>query len=418
MDEKNNEWVSIWTSNRFIDQPISWLVFLRQNLFFSLFFCYTRTNSINKGVWSFLFYEFYKNNYKKILNVLLALLTLAFLLFAFRYFYTIAAPIIFGLVMFAIFEPFASFLHKKGLKKWFATMISTGTFFIVFVGFSVLFSAIVLNFVSDFSKSIPTYAKSFETYIVENSDTVLEKVDAIPTDWMEKGKESVSSLIGKVSVFASTFLSTLVVALSSSVKVVANIVIGFLFAVMLSIDSKDWKKFIDQYAPKQVIGAYRFLKENVIKGISTYLIAQLKLIGITFIVILIALLCLGVENALTLAFIGGILDVLPLLGVSTLFVPWIIYLFIKGEMFLAIALTILLVVVLGTRQLLEPKITGDSLGVNASVMLFALVLSTSLLGVAGIFLSPILIILVKELIVQGYVAKWFSFKPTEQSEGK
>lgn len=365
-----------------------------------------------------MFYEFYTNNYKKIVNVLLAMGTLVLLILAFRYFYTIAAPIIFGLVMFAMFEPFAAFLHKKGLKKWLATMISTCTFFFVFVGFSVLFSAIVLNFVTDFSKSIPSYAQSFESYLVSNSDLVAEKVDAIPKEWMEKGKESISSLVENVAAFASGVLTALVGALSSSVKVVANIVIGFLFAVMLSIDAKDWKQFIQRYAPKQVIGAYHFLKENVIKGITTYLIAQLKLISITFIVIFIALLCLGVENALTLAFIGGILDVLPLLGVSTLFVPWIVYLFIKGEMFLAVSLTILLTVVLGTRQLLEPKITGDSLGVNASVMLFALVLSTSVLGIAGIFLSPILIILVKELITQGYVAKWFSFKPTDEPEEK
>lgn len=365
-----------------------------------------------------LFYEFYKNNYKKILNVLFAIGTLCLLLFAFRYFYSIAAPIIFGLIMFAVFEPFASFLHKKGLKKWLATMISTFTFFVAFVGFSVLFSAIVLNFVAEFSKSIPSYASSFETYLVKHSDTILDKIDAVPDEWMEKGKESISSLINNVSAFATALLTGLVVALSSSVKVVANIIIGFLFAVMLSIDAKDWKQFIHRYAPTQVVGAYRFLKENVIKGISTYLIAQCKLIGITFVVIFIALLCLGVENALTLAFIGGILDVLPLLGVSTLFVPWIVYLFIKGEMFLAISLTVLLVVVLGTRQLLEPKITGDSLGVNASVMLFALILSTSVLGVAGIFLSPILIILVKELITQGYVAKWFSFQPNDTPEKK
>lgn len=363
-----------------------------------------------------MFYDFYKNNFTKILNVVFAVFSLFLLVLAFKYFYSIAAPIVFGLVMFALFEPFAAYLHKKGIKKWIATGISTLSFFLFFVGFSILFSAIVLNFVQDLSKSIPTYAESFEKYVVAQSDTILEKVDAVPDDIMEKAKDSFSTFVKNISVFASNILSSLVGALSSSMKFIANIVIGFLFAVMLSIDSKDWRKFIAAYAPKQVIGAFHFLKENVVKGITTYLIAQLKLIGITFVVIFIALLCLGVENALTLAFIGGVLDVLPLLGVSTLFVPWIIYLFIKGNVFLAVSLSILLVVVLGTRQLLEPKITGDSLGVNASVMLFALVISTSVLGVAGIFLSPILIILVKELIVQGYVEKWFDFTPNKIEE--
>lgn len=363
-----------------------------------------------------MFYEFYKQNFTKILNVLLAVFTFVIILFAFKYFYHIATSIVFALIMFAIFEPFAMFLHKKGIKKWIATSISTLSFFLFFVGFSVLFSAIIVNSVQEFSKSIPSYTNTVESFIFEQSENVLEKVDAIPEDTMDKVKDSFSNMLDNVTKFATTAISSVVGTLYASVSVIANLVIGFLFAVMLSIEKKDWTRFISLYAPTQVIGAFHFLKENVVKGITTYLGAQLKLITITFIVILIALLCLGVENAFTLAFIGGILDVLPLLGVSTLFVPWIIYLFVKGNMFLAISLSILLIVVLGTRQLLEPKITGDSLGVNASVMLLALVLSTSVLGFAGIFLSPILIILIKELIVQGYVEKWFGFERNKVEE--
>lgn len=40
---------------------------------------------------------------------------------------------------------------------------------------------------------------------------------------------------------------------------------------------------------------------------------------------------LGVGNAFSISVLAAIFDVLPLLGVSTLFVPWIIYLFLRGE---------------------------------------------------------------------------------------
>lgn len=358
-----------------------------------------------------MFYSFYKDNYKKILNVLFAALSFFLLIVSFKYFYNIATPIFFGLIIFSILEPFASFLHKKGLKKWIATGISTISIFLFCVGFSILFSALILNFVQDFSKSIPAYASSFESFVIDQSDTVIKELDALPEDVVEKVKNETAEIIKKASVVVSTIIGSFANALSSSVKLVANIAIGFIFAVMLSIDIASWKKFILSYSPQPVINSFIFLRENVVKGINGYVTAQLKLIGITFIVVFIALMFLKVENALTIAFLAGVFDVLPLLGVSTLFIPWIIYLFITGNTFLAASLSILLLVVLGTRQLLEPKITGDSLGVNASVMLFALIISTSLLGLPGLLLSPIIIILIKELIVQGYFNKWFGIKP-------
>ena len=184
----------------------------------------------------------------------------------------------------------------------------------------------------------------------------------------------------------------------------------------MSLDIKIWNKFYNTYAPQGVKTSFSFLKENVLKGISGYMKAQLKLIGVTFIVVLIVLLILRVENAITIAILAGIFDVLPLLGVSTLFIPWIIYLFITENIFLAVWLIVLLVVVLGTRQVLEPKIIGDSLGVSASVMLAALIISINIVGFVGLFISPIIIILIKALAEQGYLKAWFDLKPAEKIE--
>ncbi len=73
---------------------------------------------------------------------------------------------------------------------------------------------------------------------------------------------------------------------------------------------------------------------------------------------------------------------------------------------MAIELSILLVVVVLVRQILEPKITGDSLGVSAFTMLSAMIVYLSLFGISGLILSPILIILLKALHEQGYLKRW------------
>ncbi|WP_255348661.1 AI-2E family transporter [Paenisporosarcina sp. TG20] len=76
----------------------------------------------------------------------------------------------------------------------------------------------------------------------------------------------------------------------------------------------------------------------------------------------------------------------------------------------------LLVVVLGTRKMLEPKIIGDSQGVSASVMLAALIISINILGFVGLLISPIIIILIKALAEQGYLEAWLDLKPGEKEE--
>ncbi|MNR30868.1 hypothetical protein D3C85_1483440 [compost metagenome] len=66
------------------------------------------------------------------------------------------------------------------------------------------------------------------------------------------------------------------------------------------------------------------------------------------------------------------------------------------------------------RQLLEPKITGNSIGVSSAFLMLAFVIfSMSAFGVAGLILSPILLILIKELIQQGYLQRWI-YLPQEE----
>ncbi|MNH38808.1 hypothetical protein D3C79_998920 [compost metagenome] len=99
-----------------------------------------------------------------------------------------------------------------------------------------------------------------------------------------------------------------------------------------------------------------------------------------------------------------------------LFIPWVIYLFFVGSTSLAIWLLVLLAVVMLIRQIMEPKITGNTLGVSAFTMLACMIISLSLFGVAGLILSPILLILMKALIDQGYLKSWIRL-PKEEFDG-
>jgi sporulation integral membrane protein YtvI len=357
--------------------------------------------------------SFYKKYYKTAFDIGLMVLTVYLFMFAFSYLYRIATPIFLAFLIFAVIEPLAKFLNRQGMKKSIATAISTMLFIIVilavFIGLGAIFTAQIYSL----SQKIPDYARVLQEQIVNNTAYWQSKLDALPPDVVDKTKEYAGTITSKGAALATTFLAWIFTQLTTFSSFVVNFTIGIILAYFLSIEMDTWKRLATDKTPRTFKNAFFFLKENVLKGIVMYLKAQLKLITLTFLIIFFSLLLLGVKNVLSISLLSAFFDVLPLLGVSTVFIPWIIYLFIVGNTSLAIWVTVVLGVVILVRQIMEPKITGDSLGVSAFTMLSFMIVSLSLFGVAGLILSPILIILIKALMDQGYLKRWIRL-PSEE----
>lgn len=357
--------------------------------------------------------SFYKKYYKTVFDIGLMALTIYLFMLTFSYLYRIATPIFLALVIFALIEPLARFLHRKKIKKSIASAISMTIFVIIILGVLIGAGAIFTAQIYQLTQKIPLYAKTLQEQLFSNMGFWESKLSTIPPEWIAQAKEYSAVITEKGAQLATTVLGTLFGMLTSVSSFVFNFVIGVILAYFLSIEAESWKRFAMEKTPRTFKNAFFFLKENVLKGIASYIKAQTKLISLTFAIVFIALLILNVPNAFSIALLAAIFDVLPLLGVSTVFVPWIIYLFVVGQTSLAIWLSVLLVVVLAVRQVLEPKITGDSLGVSAFTMLSFMIVSLSLFGVAGVILSPILIILIKALYDQGYLRRWIRLPEEE-----
>ncbi|MBH5317072.1 sporulation integral membrane protein YtvI [Paenibacillus sp. GSMTC-2017] len=351
---------------------------------------------------------FYKKYWRTAFDIALIALTVYLIMFAFSYFYKIATPIIFSFVIFLCIEPLARRLNKWGIKKSIASGISVLLFSLTILAAFSGAAFLITKQGTALADKLPTYQKA----LVEQIAAITEDMDArfgeLPGDFdlAETIKDLTEGASASFQKFGKNILNSLVGYVTSFSTFIFNFIIGIVLAYFLSIEITTWKQTANEKTPKTFKAAFFFLRNNVFKGIALYIKAQAKMISITFIVILIALISLGVDNAFVIAVVAAILDILPLLGVSALFIPWIIYLFIVGQVTLAIWLIALLLVVTLTRQILEPKITGDSLGVSAFTMLAFMIISLSLFGVAGVIMSPILVILLKSLYDQGYFHRW------------
>ncbi|WP_166245158.1 sporulation integral membrane protein YtvI [Paenibacillus turpanensis] len=364
---------------------------------------------------------FYRKYYKTAIDIALIALTVYLIMLTFSFVYKIAAPILLAFLIYYMIEPTARFLNRRGIKKSIASAIAILFFLLIIVGAFIAAGIIFINQIDKLQVMIPKYAETLQIELTRGLAYIQTQIEALPPDMTAdltaKLQEYVSTLTSWGSKAATFVLGWLFAMLTSFSTFLVNLVIAVILAYFLSIEIDYWKKTASDKTPKTFKTAFTFLRENVLKGIFGYLKAQLKLITLTFIVIFAALLILRVDNAFSISLLSAIFDVLPLLGVSTVFVPWIIYLFVTGKVTLGIWLTVLLGIVILVRQIMEPKITGDTLGVSAFTMLSFMVISLSLFGVAGLILSPVLIILMKALYEQGYLKRWIRL-PEEEYESQ
>jgi sporulation integral membrane protein YtvI len=353
--------------------------------------------------------SFYRKYWRTAFDIALIILTVYLFMLLFSYLYRIATPIFLAVIIFLMIEPLARFLNRRGMRKSLASAISTLLFIIVIlgalVGLGIVFTNQIMNLV-EFFNEFKSHTLFQEQLLGRFSLLQAQLQNLLPPELLNKAASVAGNFAAKASVFITGFLSGLVGGLTSFSAFVFNFAVGIILAYFLSIEIESWKKLAADKTPSTFKQVYYFLKENVLKGIVSYLKAQLKLISLTFIVIFIALLILNVKNAFSISLLSAFFDILPLLGVSTLFIPWIVYLFIVGNTTLAIWLSAVLLVVILVRQIMEPKITGDSLGVSAFTTLSFMIISLSIFGIAGVILSPILIILLKALYDQGYLQRW------------
>ncbi|SFI94354.1 sporulation integral membrane protein YtvI [Paenibacillus sp. UNC496MF] len=350
--------------------------------------------------------SFYRKYWRTAFDIALIIFTVWLIMFLFSYLYRIATPIFLSFLIYLFIEPPARWLTRLGLKKSIAAGISVLLFTLVIVAAFVGAGYVVTTQVTGLADKLPTYQRLLVDQFQSNAGLLQDKISGLPPDVVDKAEEVIGYVTDWGQRLAVNFLRALGGYLMSFSTFIINFSIGIILAYFLSLEITEWKRLAKEKTPNTFKRAFQFLRENVFVGIAGYLKAQGKLISITFAVIFVALLALGVQNAFSIALLSAFFDVLPLLGVGTVFIPWIIYLFIVGQTSLAIWLTVLFLFVVLTRQILEPKITGDTLGVSAFTMLAFMIVSLSIFGISGVILSPILMILLKALYDQRYFHRW------------
>jgi sporulation integral membrane protein YtvI len=359
---------------------------------------------------------------KGTLLAIFKIILVIFLIFLFARIWKYIFPFIIAYFFASLIEPLVKFIERKiKIPRKIGTVISI----LLVLGF---IGSIIGFLISRLIKEIRAVYLSLEINmetLTEFFDRVIENIDGIfiqlPvsfTGLIEKAIEELTnnlqSVLGKIIDWVQASVQ---VALYLP-QILIFILVTVLATYFMSSDKNNILKFLDLQIPTNWLNKTKSITTNVFSAFFGWLRAQLILTSITFTELLIGLLILNVNNALLIALLIALVDVLPVLGAGTVLIPWAIITLVLGNTKLALSLALLYVIILFVRQLIEPKVLGKQIGVHPLFTLAGMYIGLRLWGVAGMFVGPLSIVALKYLFegiakadtFKNWVANNFSYK--------
>lgn len=204
--------------------------------------------------------------------------------------------------------------------------------------------------------------------------------------------DSAGTVITNISSKVIKYLSTTVISLPSFLLGVLLTVISSIFFAM---DFNKIAEYVMHLLPEKIQGYLTQLKRIAINIGFKYVKSYAILLSITFAELSVGLSIFGIENAVAVAALIALIDLLPLIGVGGVLVPWVIILLIMGNITLATEIAVLYIIMIIVRNILEPKIVGQQIGIHPLAMLISMYVGLQIFGFIGIFVLPILLVIIK-----------------------
>lgn len=312
-------------------------------------------------------------------------------------------PFVLALMLAAVIEPVVRFLIKnakisRGLAVGLVLCVVCGALLTLLgLGLSRLVGELV-----KLSGSLPQYYEQAARTANEITKVISDLTSSLPEPVQELLKQQVSRLYVALERIVSAVLDTL----KGLPSLLGVLVITLIATFFVSRDREMLLKMLEKTLPGMSGGKMDQARREVLESTMGLLKAEMVLVGITTVIVIIALWLMGYEYALVMGLVTGMLDILPVLGPGLVFIPWAIYNLVFGSVLRGVLLLGLYGGISAVRQVLEAKIVGDRTGLHPLATLFAMYLGVRLFGAVGILLGPLMAIIFKAIVRAGLLPIW------------
>lgn len=347
----------------------------------------------------------------KSLKVLIKVSILVLAMFAFYLLFTYVLPIIgkvlayipvlflpfiFAILMALVIEPVVKMFETK--LRFNRSLAVITSLFLVIGG--------VIYFVSALVAVIIRQLSSLYRLALAHSDQITDQVMGsfgdlrlfyLRMDVPPQVEQTLQANLQKALEMGQHILSSSINGLAQAFSMLPGLMVFIMIATVAAFfiikDRALISSFVIHILPSGARSQGREVMTELISAFTGFMKAYSTLIFITFILTLVALKILGVQYALTLALIIGVMDILPVLGPGAIYVPWIIWEFIAGRTGMGISLLVVYIIISAIRQFLEPKIVGDNIGLHPLATLVSLYVGLQIGGVVGMIMGPVCVVI-------------------------
>jgi len=166
-----------------------------------------------------------------------------------------------------------------------------------------------------------------------------------------------------------------------------SIIMTILSAYFFIADREKIITFIDEHTPYAVRKSWGVIIGDFRHAVGGYFKAQFKIMFVVAVILLFGFSVLRIEYAALLALLISLLDFLPFFGTGTALIPWAVIKFLSSDYKTAVGLVIIYAVSQLVRQLIQPKLVGDSIGLNPLITLIFMYIGYKIKGVLGMIIA-------------------------------
>ena len=315
-----------------------------------------------------------------------------------RFLLPLCFPFLLGALLAFAAEPMVGFLQKRRVPRCVCSGIGVSMAFCFLAMLVLILCAFALRELRRVAGVLPDLEDTAKSGIGLLQSWLLELASRAPQSVQPLLSENVTSFFSN----GTSLLDKVILGLAGSIlshipdgalSLGTAVISSFLISARLP-KIKSWlKKRLPGEKLKPAADALKRMK-NAVGG---WLMAQLKLMGVTFTILTLGFVVLRIAYAPLWALAVSLVDALPVLGTGTVLVPWAVICFLQGEGAKAVGLLGVYAVVTLSRSMLEPKLVGRHLGLDPLVTLMALYAGYKLWGVGGMIFAPLLAVTIMQV---------------------
>lgn len=326
-----------------------------------------------------------------------------------RYALGVLAPFLVALVVSLLLKPVVTFLREKAhFRKGIAGALVVLVFYALIVLLLVVLGVQIFTAAKSFFLTLPAlYTDSVAPWLsarFADLQAFAAKLDPEAAAAYNVVASNVTSTLGQTIANISKTVVTWVTGITlKTPRFLLNLLISVIATVFLSIDFPKINAFILRQFSEKNRDLLHNIRVHLGRTLGRYTRSYALILVITFAELALGLKIVGVQKAFGVAAAIAVFDILPVVGSGLVLLPWTLVSLFSGDYMRALGLGVVYVVVIVVRNIMEPKIVGDRVGLHPLVTLLSMIVGTFLFGGIGLLGLPITLALLQSLQKQGII---------------